>query len=449
MKSKGYVESGYADYIVGEVGGPRLVIEAKKTGRVLTQLKDGRFGYYKVSGPALSSAEDGLAQAKRYCADQAVMFSLLTSGIEWIGFWAIRTDRRPPNDGMAAVFPTLEAIEENFAAFYQLFSYECINQQLYEACIHEAEGMQLRPVENLEQPLNPKDVQLIRKQQLAIDLQSVFRSFFGTIADDADPDLLERCFVESRESKEADITLQKITQELVGTVDIVDGASGERLQDELRHAASSGNGEFVLIVGNKGAGKSTFINRFFRLVLDRPLRQKCLVLRVDLAPFNGDLGSLQGWMNDRLKREAEIKLFKDGVPSFDDLKGAYFDEYRRWQKGPHSKLYARSPPEFDEEFGRWLSNQTTNEVYSYFLALIRQAIKSRKLMPCLIFDNADNHRQEVKRRSSNTHNPYSETSFRLLYARSLIERFGSCPSQDHCNRTTTKHFTYRCLQLKM
>lgn len=108
--------------------------------------------------------------------------------------------------------------------------------------------MQLRPVELLEPPILPRDVQLLRKQQLAVDLQSVFKSFFGTIADDNDPDLLARCFVESRESKEADVTLQKITRELIGSIDVVDGQTGARLEGELKQAAASGHGEFVLTV---------------------------------------------------------------------------------------------------------------------------------------------------------------------------------------------------------
>jgi ABC-type lipoprotein export system ATPase subunit len=69
------------------------------------------------------------------------------------------------------------------------------------------------------------------------------------------------------------------------------------LEDQIRSAIELKKGEFVLIIGNKGAGKSTFINRFFRLVLDKQLRNNCLVLRVDLANSDGNQATISRLAN--------------------------------------------------------------------------------------------------------------------------------------------------------
>jgi hypothetical protein len=99
-------------------------VEAKRTSNLLIDTKQPRMAWYKVSGSALKSAVEGLEQAKRYCTDTAVLFSALTTGIEWIGFWAVRTDGVPPKEGKAVVFPSLKAIQQDFAVFYDLFSPE-------------------------------------------------------------------------------------------------------------------------------------------------------------------------------------------------------------------------------------------------------------------------------------------------------------------------------------
>jgi energy-coupling factor transporter ATP-binding protein EcfA2 len=420
ISTEPHVESGYVDYLLGNSDHSQLVIEAKRHGALLLDIRSNKLGYYKAGGAALKSAREGMDQAKRYCVEKAVLLSAITTGTQWIGFWTLRTDRKPPYEGMAAVFPTLESIDANFAEFYQLFSYEGVREQLYEVLIHEAEGLTIKPVEVLESVLADADIHLLRKPPIAADLQAVFRGFFSTIADESDPELLSRCFVESRESREADITLEKITKDLVSVVNLVGRDNSAVLQQEIKYAAESGKGEFVLIIGNKGAGKSTFIDRFFRLVLERQLRERCLVLRIDLADFNGDPSSLHVWLTEKLKSACERSLFEDGMPTFEQLKGAYFDEYTRWRKGPHKHLYERSAQEFDEQFGSWLAAQQASAPESYFMAMLRQSVNSRKLMPCLVFDNADNHRQEIQEAVFQ----YAQSVFRTAFC------FVICPVTD-------------------
>ena len=79
----------------------------------------------------------------------------------------------------------------------------------------------------------------------------------------------------------------KITRNLINRVEVVDATRGTELLQHLRSAIETQRGEFVLIIGNKGAGKTTFIDRFFRLVLSAQLRQRCLLARIDVAELLG------------------------------------------------------------------------------------------------------------------------------------------------------------------
>lgn len=167
-------ESGYIDYLVGARGTGRFVVEAKRQSTPLLATHDTRLQYYKVRGPALKPATEGIAQARRYCAEQGVMFAAVTNGREWIGLWAVRSDDVPPAEGNAATFPSFNAIERDFAAFYELFSPNGISAQLYQILIHEAEGMRAQSTEVLASPLRPNEIKMLAKPAHVLDLQHVF-----------------------------------------------------------------------------------------------------------------------------------------------------------------------------------------------------------------------------------------------------------------------------------
>lgn len=394
VRTEPHTESGYIDYLLSAGGRNRLVVEAKRTSKLLIDTRQPRMAWYKVGGPALQSATEGLEQAKRYCTDTAVLFSALTTGFEWIGFWAVRTDGIPPKEGKAVVFPSFEAIQQNFAIFYDLFSPEGMTANLYQVHVHEAEGLQVSQNEILEAVTSLSERRLLQKASLLRDLESIYRNFFNTISGE-DPDMLAKCFVESKESRAADESLEKITGNLLNRIDIVNSQEGEELQDEIRSAIEFQKGEFVLIIGNKGAGKSTFIDRFFRLVLDKQLRDNCLVLRIDLANSDGNQATISEWLIDKLKIELEMNLFKDGCPAYDDLQGVFFSEYKRQIK-LHEHLYKRDKNAFKEKFSEWIDNLIVNQPQDYVKKLLKSSISSRKLMPCIVFDNTDHFPQSFQ-----------------------------------------------------
>jgi energy-coupling factor transporter ATP-binding protein EcfA2 len=394
LKTEPHTDSGYIDYLLSIGGRDRLVVEAKRTSKLLIDTCQPRMAWYKVNGPALKSATDGLEQAQRYCGDTAVLFSALTTGIEWIGFWAMRTDGIRPKEGKAVVFPNLEAIQQNFAIFYDLFSPEGILSNLYQVHVHAAEGLQVNHNEILESIIDTSKRHLLQKLQVTSDLENIYRNFFSTISGD-DPDMLEKCFVESKESRAADESLEKITNHLLNRIDIVNSENGEELEEQIRSAIEVKKGEFVLIIGNKGAGKSTFIDRFFRLILDKNLSDNCLVLRIDLAISDGNQAIISDWLIDKMKTELEVKLFKDGFPTYNELQGIFISDYRRWSK-QFEHLYKRDKDSFKEKFSDLIHDLMIQKPREYVIKLLTNSISSRKLMPCIVFDNTDHFPQSFQ-----------------------------------------------------
>lgn len=386
---------GFADYLLHIDDKPRFVVEAKKSGRVLVGSRSPGAKCYKAGGPTLEEAQPGLQQAQRYCASSGTVFSALTTGLEWIGFWALR-EGKSPFDGTAIVYPDWNAIESDFTRFFELFSPSGVGQGLFKSWVQEAEGLSVKHSEQLRPAVSQNSLKLLAKSQFASDLDGVFKNFFSSMAGEDDREMLAKCFVESKESRQADSALQKIARNLVNRIDLLSSANGEQLEDHLRAAVETSKGEFVLIVGNKGAGKSTFIDRFFDLVIPSDLAKRCVVLRADLADSTGEIDTVNQWLIRTLIDEIEKGTFREGMPSYADLQAVFFHEYRRWQTGEFKWLYDTDKPGFKKRFGEYVFSVRTNDPELYLQRLLQCVASLRQLMPCLVFDNTDHYKQEFQ-----------------------------------------------------
>ncbi|MCG7932626.1 MAG: hypothetical protein N0E44_21640 [Candidatus Thiodiazotropha lotti] len=386
-----HTTSGYADYVLTDNGVNKFVVEAKRASHPLVDTKKPCVSYYTAGGSTLKSAIDGLQQAQSYCLQTGVTFSLLTNGFQWIGFWAIREHGIPPFDGKAVVFPSLSSVAEDFSIFYDLFSKEGIRGQLFKTHINEAEGFKITSSDQLESVTSPDSIKLLKRSTLASDIEVIFTKFFSDISGKDNAEMLAECFVESKESHEAEVGLEKIARNIINDIGVVDSTDGYELQEQIRSSVERSSGDFVLIIGNKGAGKSTFIDRFFRLVISGELKSKCLVVRIDLADSDGDESSVNKWLSSRLAERLENEMFGTNAPSYNELQGVFWDEYDKWRRGEFATLYDTNKTEFKIKFGEFLHNLRTEDQYTYVLKLLSRAVRANKQLPCIIFDNTDHY----------------------------------------------------------
>jgi cold shock CspA family protein/energy-coupling factor transporter ATP-binding protein EcfA2 len=389
IKTESHSESGYTDYVLHSKGTPCFVVEAKRTGTALIDTANTKVGTYKVAGPALKSAGDGIRQATGYCMDYGVDFACVTTGVTWVCFIAFPGAGRSYKDSKAIVFPDFAAVAENFAYFYDLLSYESVTKRLYKARFAKAEGLTASNFEALSAVNRTADLKMMPKTALAQDLDPIFREFFGIMSGSRDRDMLIECFVETRESRSADEALKKLIGHVSAEVETLSTETGRQLVEKISFAVESGYGENILIVGNKGAGKSTFVERFFKIVLDSSIRSKCVLINVDLLDFTGDVASLHQSITTRVQQELEKALFISGIPKFDELQGIYFSEYQRWSEGQYKHLYDSDRTAFKIKFGDFVDNAMNSDPYSYVTHLLDHIVASRKLLPCFVFDNAD------------------------------------------------------------
>lgn len=381
---------GYTDYLLKIGPQARFVLEAKRTGKVLLDTVNPSYRHYKVSSPALTSASEGIKQAAGYCLDHGVDFAVVTTGLVWIAFLPFPSGKSY-REGTAFVFPSLSAIRDNFALFYDLFSKEGVSKKLFKLHFAKAEGLAVQQFDPMASVNKPSDLKLLGKSSLAADLDPVFREFFGSLSGESDKDMLLECFVETPESRHADAALEKLVRDISAGVSTIETGTGTQIAREIETAVSTMRGDTIVIVGNKGAGKSTFVERFFELILDRSIRDKCLVINIDLLKSNGDIAALPNWLAAKVRSALEKQLFKNSTPTYDQLKGIYHSEYVKWREGQFAPLYKHDKSAFEMKFGEFLDDKINSDDFAYILRLLEHVVKSRLLLPCVILDNADHY----------------------------------------------------------
>ncbi|MCF7892337.1 MAG: AAA family ATPase [Candidatus Omnitrophica bacterium] len=405
--------SGYLDYKFMMRGLARLIVEAKRDGRGLGLDKKHNSGCaYKLNGPVFKNknSQEGIEQAIKYCGVKNAELACVSNGREWIIFRGSRLgDGRDTTDGVGFVFTNLDKIRDNFSLFYKLLSYESIEKLEFRAYFQEAEGQPIRFHNFCKSIRAPGSEMLLPRDKLAYDLDKVMLSFFRRLTGDENPKMLAKCFVVTRESRYADDRLLRISEDLAGKVKSLETLKGETLIESIKRVKATHRHEFVLIVGTKGAGKTTFIDRFFTLILPKKLLNECVVMRMDLRKSNGDINTVIDWMNKNLLEAAEQAVFENGVPKYNDLQGMFYDEYKRWRAGPYKYLYDNDKNAFKIKFGEHVETKRTKTPYEYICRLIKNIISSRKKIPCIVFDNADHFTIE-----------FQEKVFQ--YARSIYEQ---------------------------
>ncbi|KYK50024.1 hypothetical protein A1D31_22185 [Bradyrhizobium liaoningense] len=383
-------ESGYIDYLlrVGE-NTNAMVVEAKRQGKLQPATRSSEVMHVSLSGPVVKPLLAGIKQAMSYALEQGVPVACVTDGNTWLFFKASRTDGKRPMDGKGVLFPDLAAVIANMGKFVELLGRGSIIDRLHLAHINEAEGLRIPDAEQQFCVLDPADARMRKRDELASDAALLFSQFFSRMSDEKDREMLRDCFVETQESRKADFELEKIIQRVMNNITALNTGEGGALQEAMERTIRAKRSETVLIVGNKGSGKSTFIDRFFEQVLPLSMRETCVVARVDLETYHGDPGMIVGWAIDQLRTVLEKKICANDPPSYDDLMGIFFSEYKRLSEGSQRPLYLKDKEAFKIFFGSHMEDRREKNPDDYVRRLLERACFGLGKLPCLIFDNTD------------------------------------------------------------
>lgn len=390
-------DNGYSDYLLSNKGKPALIIEAKRIGSLgIGTTKSQQLRHLKISGPGLKNALFGIDQVARYATEEGLPIAVLTNGLTWIIFKPFVPGENYKSKE-AFVFPSLDAVLNDFLTFYELLSKELLGKKTYNIIFDKLHQNRLLLTQSLFAPLEENKIKISQKSTLAFDLDRVFSNFFTRLTGDDNGDMLIDCFVETRESRIADFSLEKITANVLGNISPADKDVDRELANLIETAVEVDSGQTIFIVGPTGAGKSTFLDRFFRKTLSSSLRRQCLVVQVDCLDASGRKETVLQWLTESIITSLENLIYQDGAPSWDDLRGLYYSEYQRRSKGVDALLYERDRDKFREKFAEFLDRSVEEDREGYLKRILKDAVDSRKTLPILVIDNTDEYPIEYKR----------------------------------------------------
>ncbi len=385
---------GFTDYTMMIGKSNRVLIEAKKEAIDFGLANRVSGKAYKLNGAVFSKeAKEAIHQTIEYAGFKNTELGCATNGQEWIVFRASRLgDGQDTLEGSAFIFASLVAIKENFKLFFDLLSKESSSSLRFRGEFQNAEGIVFRDLSFLQPVRVPTSKKLLPKGEFSADFDALMNSFFERLKGDQDIEMIRSCFVVTPESKMADEKLSRIADTLVQKLRQLDTDTGKQLIQLIEEAKLQQKNRFVLLVGNKGAGKSTFVERFFDSVVPPRTRDDLVVLRVDLALHSGDVGTVVKWLGQCLMKAAEslVLPLANAIEGWDKCVGAmFFDEYQRWSNVTMSHLYRQDREAFKIEFGKHIEKIRADNPDEYLKRLLHYVTGSAKKIPCLVFDNTD------------------------------------------------------------
>lgn len=388
----------FLDYRV-EGNSTSFVVEAKRSGsyfempRVATR-RAAREGVLARS-PDLKAALD---QVVVYCREQGVAVGVVANGLQM----AITLPFRDSANGHdTLLFDGLKEIERHFIEFWNLLSpqgrsLDTLRQQLrVSRAIRPApQGAKVLRDHLVVHPDEPVD-----RNPVTGEIEPILRHYFEDIVSPDKRSILKRGYVESvrhtQYGRQVDELLSRAVPHLGVSVAKIESTRrvAPRLDSALTDLVSDldddrPEGAVSLIVGGVGAGKTTFLRRYFEYLESNELRNRVVPVFVDFLDVAEDSHEIGRAVDLAIQDELRANHPGFDLDSWETLQQVYRSEVTRLRKGLLKPLF-----ESDQAaFGQRLSDEIADLVSdseAHTGRLLRYLRTRFHKTVCLVLDNAD------------------------------------------------------------
>lgn len=286
---------------------------------------------YKICGSISTDRKikNAIDQSSKYSTDSGSRFAVVSNGSQFIIFESFRPLGKW-NEGYCTIFKSLEDISTNYTYFCNILCKESV----LSGSLGKYFSEQSIPLE-FTRPLDyvhNKDADA-GKNALAPHLSPIIKAFFIDLTDESQIEALNECYVGQRQlnytndiikqdfdrlphyAKQFGIDWFKETSTTAGEFQI----SFEKCKEFL--STKTPIGSTIILLGGIGAGKTTFIHHFFKIVLGN--REDVLWFNVDFGKSPPDMESIETFIYeniiDQYNKKYKIKLYdilvKSGIES--------------------------------------------------------------------------------------------------------------------------------------
>jgi GTPase SAR1 family protein len=273
-----HVETGYTDYQLIYENICLFVIEAKKIGHHFEIPKTMTNRTYKIEGSisAVTNLTEAMNQARSYCIELGVKYAAICNGYQFVIFSAI-TIGKNWKKGHCVVFNSLDDIRENFNLFWNMLAFE-----------HVIHGSLVTHLEKGKRDILFKKVlsemhnadQTWARNDLYTYIRPLSSFIFSELLDEARTEVLKQCYIFDKTNRPLSEEMQDFFSDQMpffgkkyNVKDIFEreskaGVFGKEVLKNLSNQKKGSlKGSLIVLLGGVGSGKSTFLHRFFKIVL--------------------------------------------------------------------------------------------------------------------------------------------------------------------------------------
>jgi hypothetical protein len=278
-----YAAPGFVDYIF-KIGKKNMfVVEAKKQGVSFNLPLSLNYRRKYTVGGILSTdkaLKEAMTQAQGYCNRKGARFGVISNGEQYVIFEA-SVPFEDWENGNCKIFYNLEDIRRNFVEFWNLLSKDAVERgSLVDLLSRKTDELTfVRPVDNIRfrNEIQPRN-------ELHEYMNPIIEFAFKDITDSDRIEMLRKCYVSERESDQPTRSIKNhFTNDLERSFSLKKVVENEfkagvfqsqfNYYSELIKAKPPAPVIFLLL-GKIGSGKTTFIFRFFNVVLDEEERKR-------------------------------------------------------------------------------------------------------------------------------------------------------------------------------
>ncbi len=337
----------YADYVLS-LSRPVLILEAKRQGNSFEIPIGKKDSEYSIKSLCKDNPEfkKAIEQVASYCQQRGIEIAVASNGWQVVAFVAVRSDGKPPLEGHCIVFSSLENIQDNFLQFWNYLSPQAVENRtlknkLLGTILPELPPKLSSKIDNYPGVKNRNSMQ--------VDLQIVSELILEDVLkyEDLATIFLEECYcnagalsnyaavskdiLKTRYENLFEENTENITTRPAVTKSGIDKELKEIASSKFKDIASSTISKRpILLIGDVGVGKSSFVNNLIR-VEAKDIFEKCITFKVDLGTsiiLATDIR--EAVINEIIKQLHEI--YNIEILEFNTVRGIYHTELENFKK---------------------------------------------------------------------------------------------------------------------
>lgn len=380
---------GYYDYIFS-TGIFHFVVEAKKN------IVDFKFPKKKKTKISLLMTDkinrEVIEQIRGYVISKNLTFGIITNGKQFAVSSFVSFNGLPWEENECIIFNGLEEIEQRFIEFYELLSKEYIHRYGRIKILNdEVFGKKIINTPNLPRK-NDKLVRNDLSDKLIPLINILFRELDAT-NNLYSENVLADCFVFNDDLHKHYSEMSVLFEDSPPKFDerIVKVRNTKSTQEVIKENLVNSKSilpDPIILIGGKGAGKTTFINYFFKINLEENVKKTIPNVYIDFIGY-----TLQQIQDTKSVYSKIIEILYENHPelkltNYDILKRIYKKEINRNIQDGIWSIYKNNPEKLEDKINFFIEDKINNPEI-HLKAISEYLINPSHKRLCIIFDNVD------------------------------------------------------------